>query len=115
MSQIQHVTADDFEKLVMQNDLPVLVDFYADWCAPCRMMGPILERVAGQVVGRGIVVKVNVDKDPEIAAAFNISSIPALNLIHRGKVVESAVGMTTPDRLVRMFDKVSASAAATAR
>ena len=113
MSQIIHVSAEEFSRVVMQSELPVLVDFYADWCAPCRMMGPLLERVAAQVAGQGTVVMVNVDNEPDLAAAFNVSSIPALVMIHRGKVVDGAVGMTPPDRLVKMFEKVAPATLAT--
>ena len=108
MNVVQHIKANQFETEVMRSTVPVLVDFYADWCGPCRMMGPVLERVATQVAGRGKVVKVNVDEAPELAARYGISSIPALVVLHGGKVVAKTVGMATVPKLVSMIDEALA-------
>lgn len=109
MSYIDHVTADTFQTEVMNSDVPVLIDFYADWCAPCRMMGPILDKVATRTAGRAKIVKINVDEEPELASAFRVSSIPALAVVHHGRVVDARVGVSPADQLVRMLDQAASS------
>lgn len=113
MNQFEHVTADTFGREVMQSDVPVLIDFYADWCGPCRMMGPILEKVAARTAGRAKIVKVNVDEEPELASAFRVSSIPALAVVHRGQLVDARVGVTPADHLVRMLEDAARATPAT--
>lgn len=118
MNEITHVTADTFESEVRQSEVPVLVDFYADWCGPCRMMGPILNQVAARTAGRAKIVKVNVDEQPELASAFNVSSIPALAVLSRGQLVNARVGVTPADQLVQMLESagsVTAPAASATR
>ena len=109
MDQITHVTAETFESEVQQSALPVLVDFYADWCGPCRMMGPILEQVAARMTGRAKIVKVNVDEQPELASAFRVSSIPALAVLYRGQLVNARVGLTPANQLVEMLEAAAGS------
>ncbi len=109
MDQMTHVTAETFESEVMQSSVPVLVDFYADWCAPCRMMGPILDQVAARTAGRAKIVKVNVDEQPELASAFRVSSIPALAVLYRGQLVNARVGLTPADQLVQMLDNAGSA------
>lgn len=104
MSQVKKVSADLFKTEVMDSTVPVLIDFYADWCMPCRMMGPVLDKVAAQTVGRAKVVKINVDEEPELASAFKVSSIPALAVIRQGKLVHSSLGITPAERLVAMLE-----------
>ena len=87
-----HFTTDNFTDEVMNSSIPVLVDFYADWCGPCRMMGPIVERMATKYDGKVKVGKINVDSDPDIAGQFNVMSIPAFFFIKDGKVVSQTVG-----------------------
>jgi thioredoxin 1 len=111
MSQVRHINAQTFDREVLESSVPVLVDFYATWCAPCRMMGPILERVAAQVGDRAKIVKLDVDEAPEIAAEFQVSSIPSLMLVQDGRVVARTVGLTSAERLVAMIDQVASRVA----
>ncbi len=86
------ITADNFAEEVLQSDKPVLVDFWAPWCGPCRMLAPIVEEIAEEYADSVKVGKVNVDDEPALAAKFGISSIPALLVFQNGAVVNSAVG-----------------------
>lgn len=86
------ITAENFEEEVLRSDKPVLVDFWAPWCGPCRMLAPIVEEIAEEYADSVKVGKVNVDDEPALAAKFGISSIPALLVFRNGAVVNSAVG-----------------------
>jgi tRNA (guanine-N7-)-methyltransferase len=86
------VTANNFEKEVLKSDLPVLVDFYADWCGPCKMMAPVVERMAEKYAGKVKVGKCNSDENMELAAQFRVASIPTFLLFKDGKVVQSELG-----------------------
>ena len=88
---VLHVTKENFEKEIMESDRTVLIDFYADWCGPCRMMGPIVEEIAAEHPEYK-VAKVNVDEEPELAAKFGVMSIPALFVIKEGKTVAQSLG-----------------------
>ena len=85
-------TKDNFESEVMNSDIPVLVDFYADWCGPCKMMGPVVENIAEKYAGKAKVGKVNIDEQEEIAGQFGIMSIPSFVFIKGGKKVDQAMG-----------------------
>ncbi len=86
------ITKGNFEDEVMKADKPVLIDFWATWCGPCRMLAPVIEEIAKEYDGEVVVGKVNVDEEPELAAAFQVASIPMLAVIRDGKVVNTAVG-----------------------
>ena len=86
------ITIENFENEVMKSDIPVLIDFWAPWCGPCRMMGPIIEQLAEEYEGKAKVGKVNVDEEGELSQAFGVMSIPTIVLIKDGKVVKQAVG-----------------------
>ena len=88
---VQHFTSETFEKAVA-GDQAVLVDFWATWCGPCRMIAPVIEEVAAEFDGRAVVGKVDVDEEPGLAQRFGVMSIPTLIVLKGGKVVEQAVG-----------------------
>ena len=92
MSNASAVTTADFEKEVLQSDVPVLVDFWAPWCPPCRAIAPTLDALADEYQGKAKIVKVDVDDEPEVASRYGISSIPALLLFKGGEQVGQLVG-----------------------
>lgn len=86
------ITRENFENEVMKSNIPVLIDFWAPWCGPCRMMGPIIEQLAEEYEGKAKVGKVNVDEEDELSQAFGVMSIPTIVLVKEGKVVKQVVG-----------------------
>lgn len=104
MSSVSPVTSSDFSSTVLgpADGLPVLVDFWAPWCGPCRMLGPVLDEIAREFAGRVRVVKLNTDEEPQIASEYGIRSIPAVKLFHQGKVIAEFVG-AQPLGAVRQF------------
>ncbi|MCC6509505.1 MAG: thioredoxin [Pirellulaceae bacterium] len=109
MSQAKEVTLNNFESEVLESNVPVIVDFYADWCGPCRQLGPVLDRVAGNYLGRAKVVKVNVDQEQELAEQFNVSSIPTLAFVLHGEVVGQATGVASEAALNNAMDQLIAA------
>lgn len=85
-------TTADFQKEVLESDIPVLVDFYADWCGPCKMMSPVLDQLSAELEGKIKIGKVNVDDDPELAGQFKVMSIPNFVLVKNGQVVDQVIG-----------------------
>ena len=100
-SGVEHANEANFDQLVLSSDVPVLVDFYADWCCPCKLLGPVLEELAGEV-SNAKIVKVNVDHSPELAARYDISSIPSLKAFNAGRVVDQHVGLANKAQLKAM-------------
>lgn len=96
------LTKENFREETTNTDLPVLVDFWASWCGPCRMLAPIVEQIAEEYEGRIKVGKVNVDEEPELAAAFNVSSIPTVVIIKDGTVSEVSVGYRPKAELLKL-------------
>jgi thioredoxin 1 len=92
MSNLKQVTDATFEQDVLKSDKPVLVDFWAEWCAPCRAVGPVLEKIAAENPDKLEIVKLNVDDNPETAAKYHITSIPAMKVYRGGEVVKSVIG-----------------------
>jgi thioredoxin 1 len=88
------VTDDSFENEVLASDVPVLVDYWAPWCGPCKMAAPVLERIAGEYEGRLKICKINVDEEREVASKHRIMSIPTMFLFKDGEVVDQIVGVT---------------------
>ena len=99
---IIHVNADSFEKEVLQSEKPVLVDFWATWCGPCKMLAPVLEEFA-QAHPEVTVAKVDVDQNPELAMGYRISAIPTVMLFKGSKVVNQTVGFTSKEGLEKML------------
>lgn len=101
-------TKQNFEAEVLQSDVPVLVDFYADWCGPCKMMAPVVEKLAEELAGQAKVGKINVDDEPELAQKYRVVSIPTFLIIKYGEVVETAVGAMSAaalkDKLIKAMD-----------
>jgi len=110
---VTEVSDSSFEKDVLQSDRPVLVDFWAAWCAPCRMIAPTVEAVAEQFSKSARVVKLNVDDNPSISQRYGIKGIPTLILFKGGKEEERVVGATSREAISRMIEKhVSGAASA---
>jgi len=95
----------NFEQEVLKSDKPVLVDFWATWCAPCRMMTPTVDSIASEYAGRAKVGKLNVDDNLTTTGRYNIRGIPALILFKNGQVAEQFVGATSKDTIVKMLEK----------
>jgi thioredoxin 1 len=102
--KIVTLTTDNFEEEIKRG-APILVDFWAEWCGPCRMVAPVLEKLAEQYDGKARVGKVNVDEQGALATQYGILSIPTLLLFKEGKVVEQLIGATTGDALAKLIDR----------
>jgi thioredoxin 1 len=92
MNEPIHVTDSNFEKAVLQSEIPVIVDFWAPWCGPCRMVAPTLEKLAKELEGKLIVAKVNTDENPEWANRYEVQGIPTMLFVANGKIVHRQVG-----------------------
>lgn len=100
------LTDANFEELVMNSDKPVLVDFWAVWCGPCRMVGPIVEEIANDYEGKAIVGKVDVDNNPEVASKFGIRNIPTILFMKNGEIVDKQVGAAQKAQLTEKLDAI---------
>ena len=109
-ANILTVTDSSFEADVLGSDLPVLVDFWAEWCGPCKMIAPVLEEIAVEYAGKLKVVKVNVDDSPGTAARFDARSIPTLVILKDGAVVDRIIGAQPKGALAAVIDKALAAA-----
>ncbi len=108
---VKEVSDSSFENDVLQSSKPVLVDFWAQWCTPCRMLAPTVEAVAQQFSASANVVKLNVDDNPSTAQRYGIKGIPTLILFREGKEVERFVGATSKEAITKMIDKYVTAAA----
>lgn len=101
---VVYLNKETFEKEIAKEGVTALIDFYADWCGPCKMVGPIIEAIAKEVTDVKIC-KVNVDSESELAAAFSVMSIPTIVLMKDGKVLDTQIGLATKTKLLAMLDK----------
>lgn len=108
---VKEVSDSSFEKDVLGSSKPVLVDFWAQWCTPCRMLAPTVEAVAQQYSDSANVVKLNVDDNPSTAQRYGIKGIPTLILFREGKEVERVVGATSKESITRMIEKYTTAVA----
>jgi thioredoxin 1 len=113
MNKIIELNEQNFELEVLKATGPVVVDFYAPWCGPCKMLTPLLEKLAEELGGKVKFAKLNVDDAPELAGRYDITGVPTLRLFHSGEAVDQLVGFPEPRRLKAWLDK-AANAAVTA-
>lgn len=99
------ITKENFEEEIIKSEKPVLIDFWASWCGPCKMLSPIISEIAEEYGERIKVCKINVDDEPEIASAFSVSSIPMLVVMKNGEVTDVSVGYRPKEEIVSLFEK----------
>lgn len=98
--------SENFQKEVLSSELPVLVDFYADWCGPCKMMAPVIETLAEKYDGRVKVGKCNVDQSPDLASAYEVMSVPTVKLFVKGEVRTTVIGAVAQTELEKEIERV---------
>jgi len=102
---VQTFTDNNFDETVLKSGAPVLVDFWAEWCGPCKRLGPTIEALATEYAGKVTVGKLNVDENQNVSFKYNVKAIPTMLLFKGGQIVESVVGLTSKEDLKALFDK----------
>jgi thioredoxin 1 len=100
MNEPLHVTDSEFERVVLKSDIPVIVDFWAPWCGPCKMVAPLLDKIAKEQAGKLVIAKVNTDENPQWASTYGVQGIPTMLFIAKGKIVHRQVG-AMPEPMLR--------------
>tara|TARA_Y100001954_G_C15351509_1_gene379500 strand:- start:129 stop:500 length:372 start_codon:yes stop_codon:yes gene_type:complete len=100
MSNIKNCNENDFENDVLKKDIPVLVDFWAEWCGPCKMLSPILEEVSQELNEKLKIVKINLDENQDLAMKYSVRSIPTLLLFRNGELIDSKIGLSPKDDII---------------
>ena len=103
MTAIKNCNENDFDKEVLKSDLPVIVDFWAEWCGPCKMLTPILEELSNEMKNEINIVKVNLDENQDLAMKYSIRSIPTLLLFNEGNLIDTKVGLLPKSEIVTWF------------
>jgi len=105
VAEVVHLTEDSFDETIKNAHGPVLVDFWAAWCGPCKMIAPLLDEIAGEVTGQATVAKVNVDQNGDLSARFGVRSIPTLVVFKDGRVVDQTVGAISKEQIRGLLRK----------
>ncbi len=100
------ITDANFEELVLKSDKPVMVDFWAEWCGPCRMIGPVVEEMSKEYDGKAVIGKVDVDSNPELSAKFGVRNIPTIVFVKGGEIVDKSVGAVPKSQLTAKLDAI---------
>ena len=106
MAKVLHVNQNSFDEEVLKSQIPVFVDFWAEWCGPCRAIAPVLESLAEDYYGKVKIVKINVDKETDLANKYNVSAIPSLIIVKDGKEIDRIVGGATKEVYAQRINKV---------
>lgn len=100
------ITEENFDEIVTNSDKPVVIDFWAEWCGPCRMVAPIIEQLAGEYEGKAVIGKCDVDSNSEIATKFAIRNIPTILFVKNGEVADKLVGAVPKDKIVEKLESL---------
>jgi len=96
----------NFEQEVLKSELPAMVDFWAAWCGPCKVLGPVVEEIASEMAGKAVIGKVNVDENPQLTSTYGVMSIPTVLFFKNGAVVETSVGSVAKEVLIEKLNKL---------